>query len=70
MEITGQTYQELKSLVFSIGIKCYLLVKDLPLIENADLRYTEAFGLPMGPGECKYYAKSNEQITQKVHGES
>lgn len=70
MKITGQTYQELRSLVFLKGIKCYLLVKNLPLIEDADLRYTEAFGLLMDPGECNYYAKSNEQITQKVHGES
>lgn len=40
-----------------IGTKCYLLVKDLPLIEDADLRNAEALGLLIGSGECNCYAK-------------
>ena len=52
-------------MVSLIVTKHYLLVKHLPLIENADLRDTEAFDLLMVPGKCKYYARKTAM--SKLH---
>lgn len=46
-----------------IGIKYYPLVKDLTLIEDADLRDGEAFGLLIGPAEHNFYAKKKSNHT-------
>lgn len=47
----------MRFLVFLIGIKYYLLVKDLILIEDVDLRDGEVFGLLIGLVEYNFYVK-------------
>lgn len=46
-------------------------MKDLDLIQDADLRDAEVFGLLMDPVECDYYAKKTAMSkSQKVLVES